>query len=106
MISQDGATLVATLLPIGVLLLALESRSLLREVRPTSRNGRWLVVVLLIATVLASLMATMTCVVCVSRDIPIQGFFAGLVWAASLALIAAVAGVLCTGVAVSVLGDE
>lgn len=88
MISIDGAGLLAQVIPVAVLVLALE----IRKVQPlygANRAGTvllWSMGVGLFVTVLLSFQAEIMCVTAVSSGVAIDGFGAVFIWIACTAL--------------------
>lgn len=84
MISADGAALIATLLPIAVLLLSFEARALLRAMRPKKSGARWAFVTALVLVLGAGLSAVNICVGAVASGEALDGALAVFVgWTAS-----------------------
>jgi hypothetical protein len=104
-ISTDGAALIATLLPIAVLLLSFEAKSLLRLTRPAKKWARWVFCLVLVLVLGAGLAAVNLCVGSVAADEALRGSEAVLVgWIASV--IGALTGFAVGGViAVYVFSD-
>jgi hypothetical protein len=97
MISTDGAALIATLLPIAVLLLSFQARPLLRLARPEKTWARWTFVLLLVGVLGLGLSCVNLCVGSVASGEPLKGAVAVVVgWTASI--IGALTGLAVGGV--------
>lgn len=99
-ISLDGAALIATVYPVGVLILVFEMRSVLAWMAHGLRRWPYLraiVGVVLLAVVSAALGASVLCIGAVSSAVPLRGDLATYVTTAGYALYFAV----CAGVGVS-----
>lgn len=98
MISLDGATLLATIFPIVIILLVFERR---RQKTPRPKEARirlmirfadWLVA----AGAILGTSATLVCITSVASGVPLQGFTA--VWVTLCGYVLGVAGVGAVGV--------
>lgn len=85
MISTDGAALIATLLPIAVLLLSFEAKSLLRFARPRKTWARWVFTLTLVVVLGSGLSAVNMCVGAVASGEALDGWEAVAVgWISSV----------------------
>ena len=92
MISIDGASLIAQVFPVLILLLGVEIRAmtaLFFEGAPNTtfqRRLRYAFVGTALIGVILGMGAEFGCILCVSIEQPVTGFFVPLVWAAGIAL--------------------
>lgn len=90
MISIEGAGLLAQVLPVGLLIIAVERRALGPEPYPRGRRyalaGWWTLYVVMGLTVAASIISTMLCVIAVSQSEPLEGVSAWIVTVSGIAL--------------------
>lgn len=101
MISLDGAALIATVYPVGILILVFEARALLGWIGRNFLKKDWMRMVcgLAIGTVVFFAMsATALCVIAVSSGEALSGSLAATVFMAGFALYA----VVCCGIGASI----
>jgi FtsH-binding integral membrane protein len=97
MISTDGAALIATIIPIGLLLVGVEARSDLNFfVRKMSERVRYVLAAVMGAVTGLSLFGVVLCVAAVARGEALSGPFAVVVVVAAIALLIPVALALTT----------
>lgn len=109
MISVGGASLIAQVIPVGLLIVAVEARAAGPIAKEPGRWGgaKWFALVLSLAgVVLFSLIAIAYCVVAVSSNQPISGYAAFCVYAALVGLGYAVFVTLLRLLSVSIVGPQ
>lgn len=82
MISTDGAALIAQVIPVGLLIVAVERRALggSRPPKTGRKRAYWIAKYIgLAATVLISVLAVLFCILAVSADEPLKGVSAVIV---------------------------